>query len=61
VLNAVAAQGTGEPGEVLDGELTVACAQGAVRLTQVQRAGKKPVNAGEFLRGFPLGAGSRIG
>ena len=41
--------------------LTVACAQGAVRLTQVQRAGKKPVNAGEFLRGFPLGAGSRIG
>lgn len=61
VLNAVAVQGAGEPGEVLDGELTVACAQGAVRLTQVQRAGKKPVSAGEFLHGLPLGAGSRIG
>lgn len=61
VLNAVAVAGTGEPGEVLDSDLTVACADGAVRLTQVQRAGKKPVNAREFLRGFPLATGSRIG
>lgn len=61
VLNAVAVSGSGRPGEVLDGELTVACAQDAVRLTQVQRAGKKPVSAQEFLRGFPLPPGSRIG
>lgn len=61
ILNAVAVAAAGEPGEVLDGELTVACALGAVRLTQVQRAGKKPVSAQEFLRGFPLPPGSRIG
>lgn len=61
VLNAVAVSGSGHPGEVLDGNLTVACAQGAVRLTQVQRAGKKPAGAHDFLRGFPLPPGSRIG
>jgi methionyl-tRNA formyltransferase len=61
VLNAVAVDGDGHPGEVLDSELTVACAQGAVRLSEVQRAGKKPVSAQEFLRGFPLPPGSRIG
>lgn len=61
VLHAVAVEGDGAPGTVLDGSLTVACAQGAVRLTQVQRAGKKPVSAQEFLRGFPLPPGSRIG
>jgi methionyl-tRNA formyltransferase len=48
------------PGELLDDRLTVACAGGAVRLTQVQRAGKAPVDAAAFLRGFPLPAGTRL-
>ena len=42
------------PGTVLDEHLTVACGGGAVRLTQVQRAGKQPMSADEFLRGTPL-------
>jgi methionyl-tRNA formyltransferase len=61
VLNAIAVEGAGPPGTVLDDDLTIACAEGAVRLTQVQRAGKKPVSAREFLRGFALPLGSTIG
>ena len=49
-----------EPGTLLDDHLTVACGSGAVRLVQVQRAGKKPMSADELLRGLPLRAGSRL-
>ncbi len=40
------------PGTVIDEQLTVACGADAVRLTEVQRAGKGPVKAAEFLRGL---------
>ena len=33
---------------------------GAVRLTQVQRAGKQPMSADEFLRGTPVKSGVRV-
>jgi methionyl-tRNA formyltransferase len=46
--------GSGAPGELLDEHLTVACGEGAVRLLRVQRAGKKPMEASEFLRGNSL-------
>jgi methionyl-tRNA formyltransferase len=58
VLRSVLVQGRGEPGQVIDGKLTVAAGSQAVRLTQVQRAGKKPMGAEDFLRGFPLGPGT---
>ena len=48
----------GRPGTLLDDRLTVACADGAVRLTRVQRAGKAPVDGSAFLRGFALPPGS---
>ena len=60
VLRSQLAGGRGRPGEVLDDALTVACGKGAVRLLELQRAGRKPVSAAEFLRGFPLHAGSRL-
>jgi methionyl-tRNA formyltransferase len=60
VLRASPADGLGTPGEVLDDALTVACGKGAVRLLQLQRAGKKPMRAEEFLRGFPLSRGTRL-
>jgi methionyl-tRNA formyltransferase len=40
--------------------LTIACGTGAVRLLEVQRAGKRPMPAGEFLRGFPVVAGATV-
>jgi len=57
-LRAELADGRGRPGEVLDDVLTIACGSGAVRLTELQRAGKKPMRAEEFLRGFPLPRGT---
>jgi methionyl-tRNA formyltransferase len=57
-LGSTREEGTGEPGKVLDGHLTVACGSGAVRLTQVQRAGAKAMTAEEFLRGNPISAGA---
>ena len=51
----------GVPGEVLDEQLTVACGAGALRLTRVQRAGGRPLTSAEFLRGFAMPPGSRLG
>jgi len=48
------------PGTVLDDDLAIACGDGAVRLTQMQRSGRKPMAAAEFLRGFPLRADTRL-
>src|SRR5262249_8517305 len=42
------------PGTILDDALTVACGTGAVRMLEVQRSGRKPMAAAEFLRGFFL-------
>lgn len=58
VLCSAPAKGSGSPGTLLDDNLTVACGKGAVRLTQVQRAGKNPMSAAEFLRGSRLRAGT---
>lgn len=59
-LGAGLAEGQGQPGEVL-GALTVACGDGAVRLTKVQRAGKGPQEVADFLRGMPLAKGTILG
>jgi methionyl-tRNA formyltransferase len=59
-LHSMLATGTGAPGVLLDNELTVACGEGAVRLMQVQRAGKKPMAAQDFLRGVPLRKGEAL-
>jgi methionyl-tRNA formyltransferase len=62
VLRTRLAPGSGPPGTVLDPPaLTVACGQGAVELVELQRAGKRPMAAAEFLRGFPLPPGVRLG
>jgi methionyl-tRNA formyltransferase len=60
VLRSVFVKGQGEPGQLLDNQLTVACGSQAVRLTRVQRAGKRPMSGAEFLRGFPLGKGTHF-
>jgi methionyl-tRNA formyltransferase len=52
---------SGAPGVLLDDHLTVACGEGAVRLVEVQRAGKRPMAADAFLRGAALRAGAMLG
>ena len=54
ILRCAIADGLGTSGEVLDDHLTVACRQGALRILELQRAGKAPMKAIEFLRGTPL-------
>ena len=58
-LRSTLAKGSGAPGRVLDDRLTIACGDGAVRLCQVQRAGKQPMQVEDFLRGTPVKAGAQ--
>ena len=54
ILRCELADGSGAPGDLLDDRLTVACQDGAIRILELQRAGKGSMKAGEFLRGPPL-------
>jgi methionyl-tRNA formyltransferase len=54
ILRCELADGSGEPGQLLDDRLTVACKDGAIRILDLQRAGKAPMKAEMFLRGAPL-------
>jgi methionyl-tRNA formyltransferase len=49
LVNAASGQ---PPGALVGDDLTIACGQGAVRLLEVQRAGKTPVSARDFMRGL---------
>ena len=50
----------GAPGTVLDALPVVACGEGALQLLRLQRPGKSPLDAGDFLRGFALPPGSTL-
>jgi methionyl-tRNA formyltransferase len=57
------AAGRGEPGEILGVDprgLCVACGEGVLVVTELQRSGGKRLSAAEFLRGFPISAGERF-
>jgi methionyl-tRNA formyltransferase len=56
--NATAASGT--PGTVIDVAPAIACGGGALQLRRLQRPGKGPLDAADFLRGFPLPAGTKL-
>jgi len=54
ILRCALADGSGLPGEVLDDRLAVACREAAIRILELQRAGKAPMKAADFLRGTPV-------
>jgi methionyl-tRNA formyltransferase len=60
ILRCELANGSGTVGDLLDDRLTVACNQGAIRILELQRAGKAPMKAADFLRGTPLKPGARL-
>ncbi len=60
ILRCEIADGSGAAGEVLDDRLTVACKEGALRILELQRAGRQPMKAEEFLRGTPLKPPARL-
>jgi len=59
-LRSTKGEGSGAAGTALDDKFTIACGTGAVRLTQVQRAGKEPMSADDLLRGTPVKSGVRV-
>jgi methionyl-tRNA formyltransferase len=50
----------GVPGEVADDALSVACGSGTVQVLRLQRAGKGPQAAKDFMRGLPLPKGTQL-
>jgi len=62
VLRSRLANGAGAPGTVIGvtGGLTVACATDAVRILELQRPGKRPMPAEDFLRGFAVPLGTQL-
>jgi len=56
-LRTTRGEGSGVPGTVIDDQLTIACGDGSVRLTHLQRAGKQPMTAEEFSRGTKMRPG----
>jgi methionyl-tRNA formyltransferase len=60
ILRCELAKGSGAPGDVLDDHLAVACKQGAIRILELQRAGKQPMKAEDFLRGTPVKPPARL-
>ncbi len=60
ILRGTKGEGGGAAGTVLDGRLTVACAEGALRIVELQKAGSKAMNADEFVRGTLVAAGTRL-
>lgn len=60
LLGARLAAGQGAPGLVLDEALTVACGEGAIELTRLQRAGKGAQDSETFLRGWKVAEGTQL-
>lgn len=64
VFAAEKAAGNGEPGTVLEANpkkgLTVACGEGALKLTEIQLVGGKRMKATDFLRGHAIEVGTKL-
>lgn len=60
VLAAIPVSGSGIPGTLLAAPLTIACADSALEITRVQRAGKQACSAEDFARGFALTLGEKV-
>lgn len=61
ILSAKTIDMSGTAGEILDDQLTIACKEGAILPTRLQRPGKKPMEIKDFLRGFAMDKGNMVG
>jgi len=60
IIKAKLREGASEPSTIVNDQFHIGCKNGIICPTIVQREGKKPMNAGEFLRGFEFAVGSKI-
>jgi methionyl-tRNA formyltransferase len=58
LLDADVVEGDGQPGQVLDDDLRIACGEGALKPTLLQRASRSPMTTEELLRGFAIPKGT---
>ena len=61
LLGSCVVDGSGPVGTALDDRFTIACGQGAVRISRAQRAGKGAQDAADFLHGSAVPVGTRLG
>jgi methionyl-tRNA formyltransferase len=61
ILRVTRVAGEGVPGTVIGAPLAVACGEGALSIAELQRAGRGAQCVAEFLRGFPIAAGTKLG
>ena len=61
ILKAEISNGIGNPGEVLNDYLEIACGdKRSIKVTEIQRQGKRPQNIGEFMLGSRIKKGHQI-
>ena len=60
ILKAFEVDQTGEIGEILDDNLTIACKEKAIQVLNVQKEGKKILKTKEFLSGYNIKKGEKI-
>ena len=60
ILKAELGNSKGEPGIVLSENLEIGCKQGSLKITEIQREGKKVQKIGEFLLGSRIKKGSNL-
>ncbi len=59
-------QASGNPGTIVEaddktGRLVIACGEGALKINEVQLQGKKRMRVSDFLRGYKISVGERVG
>jgi len=60
ILEALEVDQTGETGEILDDNLTIACKEKAIQVLSVQKEGKKILKTKEFLSGYLVRKGEKL-
>ena len=61
ILKAEISNGIGNPGEILNGYLEIACGnKKSIKVTEIQRQGKRPQNINEFMLGSRIKKGNQI-
>jgi len=51
---------SGEPGEIIDDKLTIACLKNAVQILELKKEGKKKMTVDDFLRGNSMRVGHKL-
>ena len=60
IVEAIEVDQSGQIGEVLDNNLTVACKQKAIRVLLIQKEGKKILKTKDFLAGYKIQNGEKL-